>query len=159
MEQTLHSGPFVGALAPGALAASAFAGRLISHRFSHRGQPILMLVGVIFCAAGLPLVALAPNQLVALLAFVLVGLGYSPWAPAIFSQVGRIAAETGDPKVTGIVLSTSYVGLSVGPAVVGLLANFYGLRTALGSLVLLVAAIAAMVAWPMSARGRGASDI
>jgi len=157
MEQTLHSGPFVGALAPGALAASAFAGRLLAHRFSDRGQPILMLVGVILCAVGLPLAALAPTQLVALLAFALVGLGYAPWSPAIFSQVGRIAVETGDPKVTGIVLSTSYVGLSVGPAVVGLLANVYGLRTALALQIILVAAIAAMVTWPMFTDRRKAS--
>jgi MFS family permease len=156
MEQTLHSGPFVGALAPGTLAASAFAGRLLAHRFSDRGQPILMLVGVIFCAIGLPLAALAPSQGAALLAFALVGIGYAPWSPAIFSQVGRIAVETGDPKVTGIVLSTSYVGLSVGPAVVGLLANVYGLRTALGLQVLLVAAIAAMVLWPMFGERRRA---
>jgi MFS family permease len=149
MEQTLHAGPFLGAMAPATLAAFAFAGRLTGHRFSGHGQPVLMMCGVVFAVAGITVTATATSPAVALLGFALAGLGYSSWSPAIFSQVGRIAEETRDPQVTGIVLTFSYVGMSFGPAALGVTAGFIGLRAALGTLLVFVAVIAALVARPM----------
>ena len=154
LEQTLRTGPFYGALAPTIIAAAAFAGRQISHRNSHRGQPQLMLAGVVVIVVGLVIAATASTPLVALAGFALSGLGFSPWAPAIFSQVGSLAQRTGDISSTAIVLAVSYAGLSAGPAFVGVVAGAAGLRFALASLLVFVALIVLLVGVPLRKRNR-----
>ena len=138
-ERTLGGGPLLGALAPAVISAASFLGRVAGQRQSHRGQPLLMLIGTAFATGGIVLAATAGTPGAAIAGFAVAGLGIAPWAPAIFSEAGRAAAETADSAATGIVLTFAYGGLCLGPAIVGVVAGAAGLR--LGILILAAPAV------------------
>ena len=89
----------------------------------------------------------------AMIAFVLLGLGMATVVPSAFAAAGRHAdalagGAAGDASAARAVASLSgfgYTGLLLGPPLIGWLGQVTTLTWALGLLVLLVAAIAALV--------------
>ncbi|MFK2891283.1 MFS transporter [Dyella flagellata] len=121
-----------------AMAAGRFSGdRLIARH----GPAWAMRVGAGLAAAGFLLVACVPVPAVALLGFVLIGLGASNIVPVMFSAAGRLA---GTPPAVAIATATTlgYVGLLSGPALIGFVAHASSLSAAfvgMAGLLVLVA--------------------
>lgn len=95
-----------------------------------------------FCGLGLSL--LFPHPLSTILGAGLVGTGLSVAVPIVFSLAGNLKGISSSTALS-MVTSVSYIGLFLGPAVIGFLAERYGLRIgygfilgALGIMVVLV---------------------
>jgi predicted MFS family arabinose efflux permease len=109
-----------------AMAVGRFSGdRLIARH----GPAWAVRVGAGLAAVGFLLVACVPITAVALLGFVLIGLGASNIVPVMFSAAGRLA---GTPPAVAIATATTlgYVGLLSGPALIGFVAHASSLSTA-----------------------------
>ena len=121
-----------------AMTICRFTGDAVTHRFGPR--PVLRVGGALACA-GFLAVALLPSTLAALAGFVLVGIGASNLVPVLFSGAGRVP---GVPP--GIALATvttiAYIGLLLGPALIGFVADATSLQVAF----VLVAAMFGVVA-------------
>ena len=135
LTDTFAAGPLLAALAPASLGAAQTAGRILAQRRAPgTSPPSLMLLGIAPAIAGVLLAALAPNAGQALLGIALIGLGIAPWAPAIFSLSGSLAARISRPDALPAVTTVTYSGFMTGPALVGAVAAVAGLRAGILSL-------------------------
>ena len=141
LERQLHARPSVSGLGPGlfgaAMAAGRFAGQA-AHRISDR---TLFAAGAAVAAAGCALAAAAPNAPLALAGFALAGAGISITAPVLFGAAGRVRHDAASAVATATTLG--YLGLLVGPPLVGGVAQVAGLRTSFVVLACVAAAVAA----------------
>lgn len=115
----------------------------------HLGGTLIVIFGGVLAAAGFLLAVFAPNQIVGLLGFGLVGLGASNIVPVFFTAAGR---QTRMPASLAIAAITTlgYAGILLGPAVIGFVAQHWTLATAF---IILAAAMAFVaVVGPMAAR-------
>lgn len=101
------------------------------------GRGRVLSLGALLAGAGVALAIAVPD--VAPLGFALVGLGGANMAPVLFSAAGRAgpAASTG----VAAVATLGYGGMLLGPPLIGVLADWIGLRFALAVLVAAMAAI------------------
>jgi MFS family permease len=136
LERQLHAHPSISGLGPGVFGASMAIGRFYGQA-TRFGDRALLAGGALVAAAGCAVVAAAPDPWVALTGMVLAGLGIALNAPILFGAAGRVA-----PSAVATVTTLGYVGLLVGPPLVGGAAQLTNLR---GSFVLL-ALVAAIVA-------------
>jgi MFS family permease len=139
LERQLHAAPAVSGLGPGVFGAAMAAGRFFGQatRLSDR---TLLAGGALVAAAGCAIAAASPVAPVALLGFAIAGAGISLNAPIVFGVAGRSSREAAGAIST--VTTIGYLGLLVGPPLVGGVAQLVSLR---GSFVLL-AVIAVLVA-------------
>jgi len=137
LERQLHAHPAVSGLGPGVFGASMAAGRFYGQttRFSDR---TLLAGGAALASAGCVIAATAPTSGVALAGFALGGAGISLNAPVVFGAAGRVSASA-----VATVTTLGYVGLLVGPPLVGTAAQVFSLR---GSFLVLAAVAAAVAA-------------
>lgn len=129
------------------LAAAAFAvysaamavGRLCGDRMLARyGHVTVVRIGAGLGAVGLA-IGVASNSIpIAMAGWAAVGLGLSTAVPSLISAAGR-----GGPRAVGTVAATGYLGLLAGPALIGALASWTSLPTALYLPVLMAAVMAA----------------
>jgi fucose permease len=144
-EVALASGGFVSA------GYAAFSIGMASGRFSgdpvraHFSEGALIVASCALCIVGLGLALLLPGIWTALGGFLLCGLGTANIIPVMFSSAGRMALASGGSASNGLAVTTrlAYVGLLVGPVIVGFIAQRFDLRTALALTLLGVVAIAA----------------
>ncbi len=111
-------------------------GRLSGDRILRRfGNKRVVLAGGILSATGFLIAVMAPVLWLALAGFLLVGLGASNIVPVIFSAAGR---QTRMPAGLAIasVTTMGYAGVLVGPAIIGLIAQYAGLKLAFTLLAL-----------------------
>lgn len=105
--------------------------------------------GGLIAALGFLLTVLAPNQPLAFVGFLLVGLGASNIVPVLFTAAGK---QTQMPSSHAIAAITTigYSGMLVGPAAIGFVAQHWNLSAAF----VLVGAGMAFVAltWPLTTR-------
>lgn len=105
--------------------------------------------GGLIAALGFVLTVLAPNQPLAFVGFLLVGLGASNIVPVLFTAAGK---QTQMPSSHAIAAITTigYSGMLVGPAAIGFVAQHWNLSAAF----VLVGAGMAFVAltWPLTTR-------
>jgi len=99
---------------------------------------VLLGGGSALAAVGCVVAATAPNAPVALAGFALGGAGISLNAPVIFGVAGRKAATA-----VATVTTLGYVGLLVGPPLVGGIAQLTSLRVSFVVLAVVAAAVAA----------------
>jgi len=140
LERQLHAHPAVSGLGPGIFGGSMALGRFSGqalHRFSDR---LLLGAGSAVAGVGCCIVAAAPNAPVGLAGFALAGIGISLTAPIVFGIAGR-RPDAGSAVAT--VTTIGYLGLLVGPPLVGGIAQATSLRISF----LTLAVIAAAVAW------------
>jgi fucose permease len=131
LSDELHAASGIAATATVTFTAGMVVSRLIGDHLIHRfGVPAVLRVGA--AAAGLALLTalLAEQTAVALVAWAVIGAGIAASYPALFVAAGR---APGLPPGAGIgaVASVARVGFLLGPAVIGALADEYGLRRAL----------------------------
>jgi hypothetical protein len=125
LERNLDAGAVTGAAGPAAYAAAMATGRLLGHRIDGRIPDVLLLgVGAALASVGLLTAALAQAIPLADFAFFLGGIGISVAAPILFGAAGR----TGTAAAVATVTSIGYLGFTVGPPVVGGIAQLVGLR-------------------------------
>jgi fucose permease len=144
-EVTLAGGAYVGAgyaaFSVG-MATGRFSGDPVRARFS---EGALVLASCALCLAGLGVALALPHVWTALAGFLVCGLGMANLIPVMFSSAGRAALAAGGSASNGLAVTTrlAYVGLLVGPVIVGFIAHRLDLRTALALTLLGVVAIAA----------------
>lgn len=117
-------------------------GRLTGDRVVRRfGGTRVLVAGSICTAAGFLVAVLAPVPPVALLGFVLVGIGASNIVPVLFRAAGK--QEDMPPGLAiSAVTTAGYAGILAGPALIGFVAEAISLHlafAALGAAMLLIA--------------------
>ncbi len=126
-------------------------GPTVGRRGTRRG----VMIGAGVAALGTAVLATAPTAVVAAIGLVLAAGGISMCWPLLLAQTGGGRTRAG--PVVGAVTAFGYLGLVIGPAFVGLVAEAIGLRGALG--VLAVAALfVALVPTRASTPGEGPSS-
>ncbi|WP_300754816.1 MFS transporter [Janthinobacterium sp.] len=127
-----------------AMTLGRFTGDKVVRRFG--GKRVLTLGGL--CAAsGFFLAVIAPVANVALVGFVLIGLGAANIVPILFTAAGSQKAMPPSLAVAAIT-TIGYAGILAGPAVIGFVAHATSLNisfTILGAALLLVAASSRLV--------------
>jgi MFS family permease len=81
---------------------------------------------------GLLLAAIAPGPLVAYVGFGLVGLGASVVAPLALALAGQAADPARRTLAVSRAMLLGYMGFVVGPPLLGLVSDSFGLRAAFG---------------------------
>jgi MFS family permease len=139
LERQLHAHPSISGLGPGIFGGSMAIGRFFGQAASRASGRVLVAGGTTLAAAGCIVVAAAPTPAVGIAGFALAGAGVSLNAPVLFGFAARRPdAATAVATVTTI----GYLGLLVGPPLVGLVAQASSLRVSF----LVLAAVAAAVA-------------
>ncbi len=113
-------------------------GRLAGDRLVGRHGPAWAVrLGAALAAAGFVVVASVSSAMVALAGFVLIGLGASNVVPVLFSAAGRLP---GTPPAIAIATATTlgYLGLLIGPALIGFVAHASSLPVAFGGVAVLL---------------------
>ncbi len=141
LERQLHARPAVSGLGPGVFAASMAFGRFFGQAAGRLSDRALLGGGAALAAVGCVIAALAPSAPVCLIGFALAGGGISLNAPIIFGFAGR---RSDAAKAVATVTTLGYVGLLVGPPLVGGVAQATSLRVSF--IVLAVVASAVVVA-------------
>jgi predicted MFS family arabinose efflux permease len=133
--------PAHGGLGYAAFAAAMTLGRLTGDRVVNAlGATRVVVIGSLCAAAGFVVAVTLPSAAGALAGFVLIGLGASNIVPVLFTATGRqtvMPPSLAVAAVTGI----GYLGVLMGPALVGFLAEGIGLAMAflaIGMLMLMV---------------------
>lgn len=128
------------ALFAGAMAVMRFAGDTVRDRF---GAVRTLRVSGLIGAAGLAGAAAAPNDLVAIAAFAVAGLGVANMVPVIFSAAGN---HPGLPSGTAMAAVTmvGYSGILVAPSTIGFVAAETGFRITFAVLAVLLLVVSAM---------------
>jgi len=128
-----------------AFAAAMTVGRLTGDRVVSRlGGKRVLLLGGLCSAAGFFVAVLAPSAPLALVGFLLVGLGASNVVPILFTAAGNQSAMPAGLAI-GAITTLGYAGILAGPAVIGFVAHSAGLSLAfagLGGAMLVIAASA-----------------
>ncbi|BDW86240.1 MFS transporter [Roseicyclus marinus] len=107
------------------------------------GQRLVLILGGLTAIAGIAL-TLAPGMTwVALLGFVLIGLGCANLVPVVFSLAARQPGMAPGLAVAAVT-TTGYAGILLGPALVGFVAEISSLAVAFGCLALLMLAFPAL---------------
>lgn len=139
LERQLHTHPDISGLGPGVFGGAMAAGRFFGQSSRMRDRTLLA-GGALLACGGCLVAATAPSAAVALVGFALGGAGISLNAPIVFGLAGR--GRAGAASAVATVTTLGYLGLLVGPPLVGGVGQLLALR---GSFVVL-AAIAAAVA-------------
>jgi predicted MFS family arabinose efflux permease len=138
-----------GGLGYAVFAVAMTAGRLTGDRIVRRwGGTRVLVAGGLATAAGFFTVVLAPVPAVALLGFLLVGIGASNIVPVLFTAAGSQRDMPVGLAVSAIT-TIGYAGILAGPALIGFVSHAVGLHLAfagLGVAALLVAASARLLA-------------
>ncbi len=130
LHDSLGASKSVAAWAFGAFSVTMTVVRLVADRVVARiGAAAYVQRAALVGAAGLLGAALAPNVVLAIVAWAVFGVGLAGCVPQFFSAAGNIdpaAAGTYLARVTGM----GYLGLLAGPAIIGILTNWVSLTTA-----------------------------
>ena len=145
------------ALGYAAFSVTMAAGRLTGDRLAARFGPGRLVSGCgVVAALGLAGALISRSPALSLVGFALFGAGLSSTFPQLLSTAGNIRTSrsgTGIARVAG----AGYLGLLVGPVLIGSFAGLLGLRLALGIPVVLMGLIAVggwAVVGPRRAGGR-----
>lgn len=102
--------------------------RFLADGFTARfGLKRVLQVSGIFTALGLAISVIFPTLVMAIVGFLLVGIGVSSVVPLVYSAVGK--SKTLSPGVAIAAVSTvGFLGLLLGPPIIGLIAGVTSLR-------------------------------
>lgn len=132
-------------------------GRLAGDRVAERlSAAVVIRAGTLLAAAGLAVALALAEPAPGIAGYALMGIGLSACFPLV---VAASARESGDAEAASIALvsGAGYVGLTAGPATIGLLSDAAGLRQAL-LLVVALAVVASVLAGTAAPEdGRSAS--
>ncbi|GAB2979290.1 MFS transporter [Saccharothrix stipae] len=132
LSDVLDAAPPWSAAAPGVFAGMMAAGRLGGHWLSVRAadRTLLQAAGLV-SGVGVLLIATAAEPLIALAGTALVGAAISVATPITYGLAGRGAPPGESGALIGATASLANLGLLLGPALVGQIADRSDLRTAM----------------------------
>lgn len=143
LHSSLKAGAGLAAVAYTAFSCAMAAGRLCGDHMAERFGPVrLVRFSAATAAIGLTAALVAGQVVAAMAGFVLLGLGMSFVVPLVFTASSQL--ERPGPSLA-TVNSFGYLGLLIGPALIGGLADAIGLPAALGVIVA-VSAVTAVLA-------------
>lgn len=132
MEQQLGTGPMVASLAPAGYMTGLSIGRMLAQWCGDRlGGRVIVPVGGLLGTVGLTVGALQSIPMVVLVGFVLAGIGLAPVIPTLLGIAGRATQAQHRSTVISLITTVSYAGFLTSPLMVGMLAGWFGLSTAL----------------------------
>jgi hypothetical protein len=102
------------------------------------GEFWVLILGGIITILGITTILLAALPLVALVGFVLIGLGSANLVPIFFSAAGRQTVMPASLAIASVT-TTAYAGVLIGPAMIGFAADLTSLPVAFWLLALLIA--------------------
>lgn len=130
LKELSHASP---AIAAGGFAAFALAATLVRFRAdrltAHTSPTTVARLGGLIAALGLTLAIAVPALPGAIMGFALVGIGTAVMVPLAFSAGANLGASG---TALALVMATGYAGSVAGPAMIGNVADRFGLRVALG---------------------------
>ncbi len=97
----------------------------------------MLLVGGSIAILGIASILLSTNSVVAMLGFVLIGLGAANVVPILFSAAGRQNLMPPGIAIASVT-TTGYAGILMGPALIGFISGASTLATAFWMLALLM---------------------
>ncbi|MFD4635303.1 MFS transporter [Streptomyces sp. NPDC058284] len=141
LEDDLHAHPGVAAAGYACFAFAMTIGRLSGTALLERlGRTRTVVAGGATACAGMLLGALAPSTGLALAGFAVTGLGLANIFPVAVERAGALAGPGGVAAASTL----GYGGMLIGPPLIGFMADWYSLPTALTSVALL-AAVASVI--------------
>lgn len=144
LRDELGAGAFVGALGPAAFHAAMLGGRLVGAGVAGTlGAPATLLASGTAMVVGMSLALGLPAPAVAIPGMAMAALGAAFIVPVVVSLAARRAGVHAG-RAASYVLTLGYAGFLVGPSLVGILGELFGLRVAL--LVVPVAALVVVAA-------------
>ena len=144
LKDSLNTGAGLAAAGFVVFSLTMAAGRFAGDRLTQRLGPVTMVrAGGTLAAVGLGIGLLINHPIAALIGFACVGAGLSSLFPITLSAAGRIPGVAPGPALAAVSMM-GYSAFLAGPPVIGFVAEAVGLRGALGFVVLLCAAAAAL---------------
>jgi predicted MFS family arabinose efflux permease len=141
MQDLMHTSSQMYSVPYAAYMVVMLVGRLLGDgRVRRWGSVRTVRLGTLVCALGFALVAVAPEEWTAVLAFAVVGLGVCVVVPQVFAAGGRLFPGAADAAVARLNIF-NYVGFLVGSPLVGAIAGGSGYRLAMLVPMVLVLAI------------------
>jgi MFS family permease len=123
----LRASDSAAALAYGAFATAMTIGRLCADRISHAIGPVKVVrFGSLLATVGMLVVVASPLYPISLFGWLLFGLGLSGIVPQVYTAAGTIGRSDSGRTLSRVV-SSGYVGLLAGPAIIGWLSGMFGL--------------------------------
>lgn len=142
IERTLGGAPGEGSFGPFTLgltmAFGRFSGQFVADRL---GEARLILWSAVLGMIGALIIAAAPTQLVALIGVGILGLGMAVIVPSVNSILGKLVREEQRSHALSRAWMAGMLGFFLGPAMMGGLAELFGLRVSFAAVALVVAAI------------------
>ncbi|MEB6335405.1 MFS transporter [Serratia rhizosphaerae] len=106
------------------------------------GRYKILLIGSLCAAMGLALAVVCDHAVIALLGFMLVGLGASNVVPILFSAAGNQHDMPANLAIASVT-TLGYAGILAGPALIGFIAQVSSLTVAFGCVTALLLAVTA----------------
>lgn len=130
-------------------------GRLFGDRLrAFLGDDLLITLGGVAATLGLGICIAFPLPLVVILGLFVVGLGLSSIVPIVYSLAGNLPGIKAGVGIS-VVTTIGYGGFIFGPPIIGLLAEYFGLRV---SWIFVLLLFVLMVAIVLSRRKRHSSN-
>lgn len=142
LHDSLHSSAALAPLAYATFSITMAIGRLAGDRIVARlGRVNVVRYGAAIAAAGLLASLIASTPVAGIVGFGALGAGLSCIVPQIFTAAGNLDPQRAGRQVARV-SSLSYLGVLLGPVVIGAIATVVGLPVALGLPVLLALMVA-----------------
>jgi MFS family permease len=144
IKDELGTGPGIAALGFTAFSVTMALGRIFGDRLVTRfGSARLVRAGGLLAAVGFGTALVVSAPAAALVGFACLGAGMSSVIPIVFRAAGRTPGIASGVALSAVT-SVGYLGFVAGPPAIGGIAELIGLPAALGVLVALAAAVAAL---------------
>jgi len=142
LERTMGAGAAMGALGPTILGVTMGIGRLYGQVMTSRfGEMKTVRMSALFAASGAILAGASLTLPLTYIGFAILGMGISVMVPLIFSLVGKSVPASKRTTIISRVAVVGYIGFFIGPAMMGGVAQLFGLGT---SFVIMGAVLAAV---------------
>lgn len=139
IERDLGGAIGAGSYAPALLGLMMGIGRLAGQSVTRRIADFTLLTwGLILAVAGVALVVAAPSPAMAYAGFIVMGLGGSVIVPTTFAIIGRVSTSATRSRAIARATVLGYVGYFVGPPLLGITAEYAGLRMAFGLIAVIL---------------------
>jgi MFS family permease len=156
LKEELGTGAALAALGFTAFSVTMTAGRLVGDRLvAAAGAVRIVRAGGLLAAAGFGLALIAEHPAAALAGFACLGAGMASIVPIVFRAAGQVPGPAAGISLAAV-STVGYLGFLIGPPVIGGVAELVGLPAALGAIVALALAVAALA--PTTAHHAAARD-
>lgn len=137
LQNTLQSSPYLVGMGYAGFSLTMTVGRFYGDQLVPQwGVRPIVQYGSLIGALGIATAILIPQPITAILGFTAVGLGFSCVVPILFSASAKMPGTTAGTGIASVT-TMGILGFLIGPPVIGLLAEQFGLRMGLGFVMFL----------------------